>query len=68
MVSVHASCAVDRGFEPRSNQTKDLQLVFVASPRSTQHLGEKAKTGWLGIRISNVSEWRDMSIRELLFQ
>jgi hypothetical protein len=25
--------------------------VFVASPLSMQHSGEKAKTGWLGIRI-----------------
>ena len=27
-----------------------MKLVFVASPLSTQHLGERAKTGWLGIR------------------
>ena len=27
------------------------RLVFVASPLSTQHNGERAKTGWLGIRI-----------------
>jgi len=27
--------AVDRGFEPRSGQTK--KLLFVASPLSTQH-------------------------------
>jgi hypothetical protein len=26
-------------------------LVFVASLLSTQHYGERAKTGWLGIRI-----------------
>jgi hypothetical protein len=38
MVSVLASSAVDRGFEPQSGQTKDLMiLVFVASPLSTQH-------------------------------
>ena len=35
MVSMLASSAVDRGFEPRSDPTKDL--VFVASPLSTQH-------------------------------
>ena len=35
MVSVLALNVVDRGFEPRSSQTKDL--VFVASPLSTQH-------------------------------
>jgi hypothetical protein len=37
MVSVLASSAVDCGFEPRSGQTKDYKLVFVASPLSTQH-------------------------------
>ena len=31
-----------------SNQKKK---VFVASPLSTQHYGERANTGWLGIRI-----------------
>ena len=37
MVSVLASSAVDRGFEPRSGQTKTLTFVFVASPLRTQH-------------------------------
>jgi len=27
-----------------------LKLVFVASPLSTQHYGNRAKIGWLGIR------------------
>jgi hypothetical protein len=31
-------------------------LVFVASLLSTQHYGERAKTGWLGIRIM-CKEW-----------
>jgi hypothetical protein len=31
-------------------------LVFVASPLNTQHEGERAKTGWLGIRIMCPSE------------
>jgi len=26
-------------------------LVFLASPLVPQHLGERAKNGWLGIRI-----------------
>jgi hypothetical protein len=52
MVSVLAPSAVDRGFESRSGKTKDyIKFVFVASPLSTQHYGERAKTGWLGIRI-----------------
>jgi hypothetical protein len=29
----------------------NIKLVFVASPLSMQHLGERAKTGWLEIRI-----------------
>ena len=37
MISVLASSAVDCGFEPRSGQTKDYKLVFVASPLSKQH-------------------------------
>ena len=28
-----------------------IKLVIVAFPLSTQHLGERAKTGWIGIRI-----------------
>ena len=45
MVSVLASSAVDRGFEPRMGQTKDYKIGIVASPLSMQHLGERAKTG-----------------------
>ena len=51
MVSVIASSAVDRGFEPGRIEPKTVKLVFVASLLSTQHYGERAKTGWLGIRI-----------------
>ena len=51
MGSVLASSAVDRGVEPRSGQTKDYEIGIVASPLSTQHLGVRTKTGWLGIRI-----------------
>ena len=66
MVSVLASSAIDRGFEPRSGQPSTITLVFVASTKSTQHYGERAKTGWLGIRIM-CPEWSDMSFRELFF-
>ena len=51
MASMLDSIAVDRGFEPRSRQPKTITFVFVASPLSTQHKGERAKTSWLGIRI-----------------
>jgi hypothetical protein len=38
MVSVFALSMVDRGFEPRTGQTKDFKKnVFVVSPLSTQH-------------------------------
>ena len=51
MIGVLASSAVDRGFEPRSCQPKTIKLVFVFSRLSMQHYGERAKNGWLGIRI-----------------
>ena len=54
MVNVLALSAVDRVFEPRSDQTKDYKIV--ASSPSTQHEGERAKTGWLGVRIMSPSE------------
>ena len=50
MVSVLASSAVDRGFGPRV-KPRTMHLVFVASPLNTQHYGERAKIGWLEIRI-----------------
>jgi hypothetical protein len=46
-LSVLASSAVDRGLNQR------LKLVFVASPLSTQHLGER--TDWLARNQDNVS-------------
>jgi len=30
---------------------RTIKLVFVASPLRTQHKGERAKTGWLGISV-----------------
>ena len=38
MVRVLAMSAVDRGFEPRSDQTKELiKLLFAAPPLTTLH-------------------------------
>ena len=42
-----ALSSVDHEFEPRLGQTKDLKLLFVASPLSTQRKGIKVKNGWL---------------------
>ena len=39
------------GSSPGRVKPKTIQLVFVVSPLSTHHLGERANTGWLGIKI-----------------
>jgi hypothetical protein len=39
------------GSSPGRVKLKTIKLVFVASPLSMQHQGERTKTGWLGIRI-----------------
>jgi len=39
------------GSSPGQVKQKATNLVFVASPLSTQHWGERAKNGWLRIRI-----------------
>ena len=64
MVSVLASSAIDRGFEPDQVKPKTMKLVCVASPLSTQHEGERAKIQ----NQDNVSELGKTSIRGLLFQ
>ena len=49
MVSVLASSAVDRSFEPRSGQTKDYNIGICCF--SAKHTVLRRKTSWLGIRI-----------------
>jgi hypothetical protein len=39
------------GSNPDWVKPKTKKMVFVASPLSTQHLGKRAKTVWLGIWI-----------------
>jgi hypothetical protein len=53
MVSVLASSAVDRGFEPWLVKTKDYEIGICcfSAKHAAFNLGERAKTGWLGIRI-----------------
>ena len=67
MVSVLASSAVDDGFEPRSGQTKDYKIGICCFSAKHTALRRKSKD-WLAQNQNNVSEWSDMSIRELLFQ
>ena len=47
---VITSSAVDCGFEPGSDQTKDYK-IGICCFSAKQHWGERAKTSWLGIRI-----------------
>jgi hypothetical protein len=51
MVSVLASSTVEHGYEPRSRQRKTMKLVYVASPISMGHYGERADISLFGIRI-----------------
>ena len=67
MVSVLASIAVDRGFEPQSGQTKDYNNGICCFSANHATLRRKSKD-WLARNQDNVSEWSDMSIRRLLFQ
>ena len=67
MVSVLASSAVDRGFEPQSGQTKDYEIGICCFIAKHTALRRKSKE-WLARNRNNVSEWSNMSVRGLLFQ
>jgi len=64
---VLASSAVDRGFEPRSDQTKDYEIGICSFSAKHAALRRKSKN-WLARNRDNVSEWGDMSISGQLFQ
>ena len=60
MVSVLASSVVDRGFEPRSGQTKYYKIGICCF--SAKHTASRRKSkDWLARNQKNVSEWSDMS-------
>jgi hypothetical protein len=67
MVRWLVSNAVDRGFEPRSDQTKDYEIGICCFSAKNAALRRKSKD-WLARNQENVSEWSDMSICGLLFQ
>jgi hypothetical protein len=67
MVSVLVSSAVDRGFEPRSSQTKDYTTSICCFSAKHAALRRKSKD-WLAWKYDNVSELGDMFICGLLFQ
>ena len=67
MVSILASSAADRGFEPRSGQTKDYNIDICGF--SVKHTALRSKSkDWLAQNHNNVSEWSDICIRGLFFQ
>ena len=67
MVSVLGSSVVDRGFEPRSGQTKDDKIGICCFSAKHAALRRKSKD-FLARNQNNISEWSDMSTRGLLFQ
>jgi len=60
MLSVLASSVVDRGFEPRSGQTKDYEICIYCFSATHAVLRRKSKD-WLVRNQENVSEWSGMS-------
>ena len=66
MVSVLASSAVCRGFEPWLGQTKDYKIGICCF--STKHAALRSKSkDWLARNQNNVSEWSDMSTADCYF-
>jgi hypothetical protein len=54
MVSVLASSAVDRGYEPRSDQTQEYKIVICCFSAKNAELRRKSKD-WLARNQDNVS-------------
>ena len=64
---VFASSVVDRGFEPRLDQTKDYKIGICYFSAKHAALRSKGKD-WLTRTQDNMSECSNMAIRGLLFQ
>jgi hypothetical protein len=60
MIMVFASSAVDRGFESRSNQTNEYNIIICCSFHRHVTLRNKSKY-YLAQDQHNVSTWSDMS-------
>jgi hypothetical protein len=58
---------VDRGFEPRSGQTKDYTIGICCFSAKHAALRRKSKD-WSARNQNNVFEWSNMSTRGLLFR
>jgi hypothetical protein len=66
MVSVFASSAVDRGFDPRSGQTK-YEAIGICCFSAKHPALRRTSKDWLARNQNNVSEWSDISTPGLLF-
>ena len=66
MVTVIASNSVDRGFEPRSDQTKDYKMCMCCFSSKHTSLRRKSRYCLDGNQV-NVSGLGDLSIRRLVF-
>jgi len=60
---VLASSAIDRGFQPRTGQTKDFKDWYFLISANHTALRNKSKD-WLARNQNNVSECNDMSNRD----
>ena len=67
MIGVLTYSAVDRGFGPRSGQTKDYKIGICCFSAKHEAFRRKSKD-WLARKQDNVSEWGVMSTRGLLLQ
>ena len=61
MVSMLASSEVDLGFEPRSGQTKDIEIGICFFSAKHAALRRKNKD-WLNRNQDNVSTWGDICL------
>ena len=66
IVSMLTSSAVNLGFEPRLDQTKDYDIGICCFSAKHAALRRKSKD-WLAWNQDNVSEWANMSTCRLLF-
>ena len=67
MVSMLAASVVDRGFEHRSGQTTEHNIIICCF--SAQYTALRRKSNdWLAWYHDNVSEWGSMSLRGLVSQ
>jgi hypothetical protein len=66
-ISVLFSSAVDRGFDPRTGQTKDYEIGICCFSAKHATLRKKDKD-WLARNQDKASKWGDMAIRGLLYQ